>query len=77
MRVLKERWGEITIKKQGQGKNNFDKTKSFSIAQTNLNYSIEEFKDVLEITTDLTEVLTYKKLKEMLKLLGGENGKQA
>ncbi len=66
MKVLDKRWGEVTIKQQGEKKNKFDKTKSFSIAKTNNEYSIEELKDILEITVNLTEKYNYIGLKNIL-----------
>lgn len=66
MKVLDKRWGEVTIKQQGEKKNKFDKTKSFSIAKTNNEYSIEELKDILEITVNLTEKYKYNQLKKNL-----------
>ncbi len=66
MKVQKRRWGEITLKKQGEGKNIFDKTKSFSIEQTETNYTMEEYLEVLKIATDLTNKISFKELKEIL-----------
>ena len=66
MRVDTGRWGEVTVKKQGEKKNNFDQTKSFSIINSNYNYSIEELKEIFEITTNLTEKYTFKDLKKEL-----------
>lgn len=66
MRVDTGRWGEVTIKKQGEKKNKFDQTKSFSISNSNYNYTIEELKETFEITTNLTEKYTFKELKEKL-----------
>ena len=66
MRVDTGRWGEVTIKKQGEKKNKFDQTKSFSIANSNYEYSMEELKEVFEITTDLSEKYTFKDLKSKL-----------
>jgi hypothetical protein len=34
MKIAQKRWGEVTIKKQGDKKNKFDKTLSFSVEQT-------------------------------------------
>ena len=64
MRVQEKRWGEVTIKKQGEGKNIFDKTKSFSIEQTPTNYTLEEYVEILKITTELTNNTPYKELKD-------------
>ena len=66
MRVDTGRWGEITIKKQGARKNLFDQTKSFSIANTDFEYSIEELKDIYKIVTNLTEVYSFKELKNRM-----------
>jgi hypothetical protein len=70
MRVAQPRWGEVTVKKQGEKKNSFDKTKSFSIEQTNTNYSVEEYSEILKIATDLTEKISFLELKNKLKGLG-------
>jgi len=71
MRVIEKRWGEVTIKKQRSKKNEFDGTKSFSINQTETNYSIEEYLEILKISTNLTKELKFKKLKsEINKLFG-------
>jgi len=72
MRVDTGRWGEITIKKQGKKKNKFDQTKSFSIINTEHEYSINELKDILEITINLTEKYEYRKLKNILIMNQGE-----
>ena len=66
MKVANKRWGEVSIKKQGEKKNKFDQTKSFSIVNSNYEYSIEELKDIFEITTNLTEKHTFKDLKRKL-----------
>ena len=66
MKVQKRRWGEVTIKKQGEGKNNFDKTKSFSIEQTKTNYTMEEYLEILQTATDLTNGISFKELMERL-----------
>lgn len=66
MRVAKRRWGEVTIKKQGIGKNKFDETKSFSIEQTETNYTVEEYYAVLKMVTDLTEKMKFTTLKRRL-----------
>ena len=66
MKVLDKRWGEVTIKQQGEKKNKFDQTKSFSIAKTDNEYSIEELKDIFEITVNLTEKYNYNGLKKIL-----------
>jgi len=67
MKVMKKRWGEVIIRKQGNGgKNHFDKSKSFSVQETKYNYTIEEYKELLEIITDLTESFEFKNLKMKL-----------
>lgn len=65
MKVQEKRWGEITIKKQGEGKNNFDKTKSFSIEQTETNYTLEEYREILKLITNLTNKIPFSKLKSL------------
>ncbi|MCX6650038.1 MAG: hypothetical protein NT131_00015 [Methanomassiliicoccales archaeon] len=76
MRVAEKRWGEITIKKQGAKKNQFDSTKSFSILDTSFNYDIEEVKSVIEATINLTEKVEYKELMNGLKAIGAVKGCQ-
>jgi hypothetical protein len=56
----------VTIKKQGEKKNIFDETKSFSIDQTKPNYTIEEYKEILEMATNLTEKNGFEELKRKL-----------
>lgn len=73
MRVQKRRWGEVTIKKQGEGKNKFDVTKSFSIEQTTTNYTLEEYKDILMFITNLTEKKNYKELRKILSKITKDN----
>lgn len=68
------RWGEVTIKKQGGKKNEFDGTKSFSVLNSQKSYTIDDFKEVLELVTDLTEELPPEKLKEKLRALVKKNG---
>jgi len=67
MRVAGTRWGEVTIKKQGEGKNVFDKTKSFSIVNTSKNYSLEEYFELLRIITNETENISFQELKNKIK----------
>jgi hypothetical protein len=69
MKVSGKRWGEVTVKEQATGKNNFDKTKSFSVEQTETNYSIEEYREMLKITTDLTSKMKFEELKRRLEKL--------
>ncbi|MCL5009872.1 MAG: hypothetical protein M1433_02765 [Candidatus Parvarchaeota archaeon] len=66
MKVAEKRWGEVTIKKQGNKKNKFDKTLSFSVNQTETNYSIEEYFEILKIVTDLTSAIKFNELKAIL-----------
>lgn len=66
MRVLQKRWGEVTIKKQGKKKNDFDKTKSFSIENVGYEYSIYEYWEILKLVTDLSQKMKYKKLRYLL-----------
>lgn len=62
MRVADKRWGEVTIKKQGEEKNKFDLTKSFSIDRSKNEYSIEQLKEILQIATDLTDKYKFEEL---------------
>lgn len=66
MKVQKKRWGEVTIKKQGEGKNKFDMTKSFSVEQTTTAYTIEQYQEILQLVTDLTERISFNSLKKTL-----------
>ncbi len=70
MKVQKRRWGEVTIKKQGQMKNAFDLTKSFSVSKSNYNYSISQYREILELVTNLTDQTSFKELKGKLKKVG-------
>lgn len=62
----------MSIKKQGEGKNQFDETRSFSIVQTRNHYGMDELKEILKLTVNLTEIYEAKelerKLSSMLKL---------
>jgi len=62
----------VSIKKQGEGKNQFDETRSFSIVQTRNHYGMDELKEILKLTVNLTEIYEAKelerKLSSMLKL---------
>lgn len=60
------RWGEVTIKKQGKQKNDFEKTKSFSITNEGKLYSIDEYKNILEIVTNLSYSKSYSQLVKCL-----------
>ncbi len=72
MRVANKRWGEVTIKKQGEEKNKFDKTKSFSIIKSKNEYTLEQLKGIFEIVTDLTDNYTFEDLRRILKDLKGQ-----
>lgn len=74
MRVVEKRWGEVSIKKQGEGKNRFDETRSFSIVQTKNHYEMGELKDLLELTVNLTEIYEAKELKRRLGSLLKQGG---
>jgi hypothetical protein len=71
MRVANKRWGEVTIKKQGEEKNKFDKTKSFSIIKYKNEYTLEQLKEIFEIVTNLTDNYTFEELRRTLKNLKG------
>lgn len=67
MKVSGIRFGEVQIKKQGtKGKNNWDKTRSFSIEETSTNYSLEQYRDILELVTNLSEKIEFEDLKNKL-----------
>lgn len=66
MRVTAKRWGEVTIKKQGEQKNQFDKTKSFSIQKTKHEYTIEQLKELFTIVVNLSEKYTFDDLRKKL-----------
>ena len=66
MRVSKKRWGEVTIKKQGGTKNQFDGSKSFSIDHCPFDYDIEELRQILETVVNLTETHDFKTLRGIL-----------
>lgn len=66
MKVATGRWGEFTIKKQAKGKNNFDKTRSFSILNTKYEYSIDQLYEIYTIVTDLTEKIKFNEFKKVL-----------
>jgi len=79
LRTLKKRWGEVRILRQGEKKNDFDKSKSFSIINNPYHYSLFEVKDILAELIDLTENYDYRSLKKILKDLNSkeaENGKK-
>lgn len=72
MRVADKRWGEVIIRKQGAGKNKFDKSKSFSIIKSNNEYSIEQIQEIIQIATNLTDGYDFEKLKAILETVGKE-----
>jgi len=72
MRVANKRWGEVTIKKQGEEKNKFDKTKSFSIIKYKNEYTLEQLKEIFEIVTNLTDNYTFEELRRILNDLRGQ-----
>jgi len=69
MRVATKRWGEVTVKKQGEMKNKFDKTTSFSIADSNNGYDIFKLKELFMIIVNLTDIYSFKELKTKLEKL--------
>ena len=71
MRVANKRWGEVTIKKQGEEKNRFDKTKSFSIIKSKNEYTFEQLKEIFEMVINLTDNYTFEELRRTLKNLKG------
>ncbi|KAF5437743.1 hypothetical protein C5S35_02520 [Candidatus Methanophagaceae archaeon] len=71
MRVANKRWGEVTIKKQGEEKNKFDKTKSFSIIKSKNEYTLEQLKEIFEMVINLTDNYTFEELRRTLKNLKG------
>lgn len=66
MRVATKRWGEVTIKKQGEQKNQFDKTKSFSIQKTKHEYTTEQLKELFTLVVNLSEKYTFDDQKKIL-----------
>ena len=73
MRVDSKRWGELTIKKQGNGKNVFDCTRSFSIISSRNHYDINQLKEVYMMATNLTEKYSFEDLKKILIGLNGND----
>lgn len=69
MRVVDKRWGEVTIKKQGEEKNKFDKSKSFSIIKSKNEYTTEQLKEILQIATNLTDKYKFEELLKHLEKL--------
>lgn len=67
MKVAYKRWGEVTIKKQGEKKNEFDKgSKSFSILNTKHEYTVEQLYELFTLIVDLTEEYPFEKLKKKI-----------
>ena len=66
MKVANKRWGEVTIKQQGEKKNKFDQTKSFSIENSEYKYDIDQLKEIFIIVTNLTGKYKYLDLKKLL-----------
>ena len=66
MRVCEKRWGEVTIKKQGQKKNDFDKTRSFSIEKTSYPYTVAQLRGLMVRVVNLTQVYSYSELSEIV-----------
>ena len=69
MRVATKRWGEVTIKKQGEMKNKFDKTTSFSILNSNNGYDVFKLKELFTLIVNLTDRYSFKELKFKLEQL--------
>jgi len=72
MKSVFKRWGEITIKKQGEGKNKFIKTKSFSLTTSKNEYTVEQIKEIFKIVVDLTDRYKFEELKGTLSNLEGK-----
>lgn len=66
MKVAIKRWGEVTIKKQGNHKNQFDNTKSFSIQRTKHEYTTEQLKELFTLVVNLSERYTFDNLRKKL-----------
>ena len=66
MKVQTQRWGEVIIKRQGEHKNQFDKSKSFSIQNTKYEYTIEQLKEIFMLAANLSEKYPYGELKKIL-----------
>ena len=77
MRVVEKRWGEVTIKKQGTMKNQFDASKSFSIEKTKHYYTIGQLKDLMARIVNLTQTGTYAELSAAISELEKEGKKRA
>ncbi len=66
MRVATKRWGEVTIKKQGSQKNQFDKTKSFSIQESKHEYTVEQLHELFTLIVNLSEKHSFDQLRKWL-----------
>ncbi len=73
MRVQNKRWGEVTIKKQGDRKNKFELTKSFSIELSAHECDIAQMKDLLETVVNLTQLYDFETLRTRISALGEYN----
>ena len=61
------RWGEITLKECSKsGRTKFDRSKSFSIENCQFVYNLEQLEEILRIAVDMTQDMSYEKLKEVL-----------
>ena len=69
MRVAEKRWAEVSIKKQGEGKNKFDKSKSFSILKSKNEYSVDQLIEIYQLITNLTGDFEFEELKKILQNL--------
>jgi hypothetical protein len=76
MRVAEKRWGEISIKQQGDRKNQFDKTRSFSLIQTDSHYDIDQLKVLLELLIALTEDYSAVELTQKLRRMKHKDGQE-
>jgi len=68
MKVAIKRWGEVTIKKQGDQKNQFDKTMSFSIQRTKHEYTIDQLKELFTLVVNLSERYPFDNLRKKLNM---------
>lgn len=67
MKALIDRWGEVIIRRCSENKRKFDCSKSFSILPTKNKLTIDELKELFITVTDLSEKLTFKEIKNLLK----------
>ena len=63
----------MTVKMQGQGKNKFDQTKSFSVEQSPFECDIDQLKELLKIVVNLTQKYKFETLRAKIRALGDEN----